>query len=71
VSPSSITSNPPSRFIAILLRHAATRHGLSARAHHRVLKVARTLADLAECEGVREEHVGEAVRYRGFALKHG
>jgi magnesium chelatase family protein len=37
---------------------------LSARAYHRILKVARTIADLGECENIREEHIVEAVHYR-------
>jgi magnesium chelatase family protein len=37
---------------------------LSARAYHRILKVARTIADLAECENIGEEHIIEAVHFR-------
>jgi magnesium chelatase family protein len=47
-----------------LLEQAIDRLGLSARAYHRVLKVARTIADLAAQEAIQPAHVAEAVRYR-------
>jgi magnesium chelatase family protein len=47
-----------------LLDAALTRLALSARAYHRVLKVARTVADLAGAEAIAAPHVAEAVRYR-------
>jgi magnesium chelatase family protein len=47
-----------------LLRGAIQRLGLSARAYHRVLKIARTIADLADVEELDTAHVGEAVQYR-------
>lgn len=47
-----------------LLRQAITRLGLSARAYHRVLKLARTIADLAGAGGVSAAHVAEAIQYR-------
>ena len=47
-----------------LLEQAIDRLGLSARAYHRVLKVARTIADLAMEENIRSSHVAEAVQYR-------
>jgi len=46
------------------LRHASTRLGWSARSTHRVLKVARTIADLAASARVEATHVAEAVQYR-------
>lgn len=47
-----------------LLQTAAERLGLSARGYHRVLKVARTIADLEELTEVAPSHVAEALRYR-------
>lgn len=46
------------------LRAAAARLGWSARSTHRVLKVARTIADLAASDGVEVPHVAEAAQYR-------
>jgi magnesium chelatase family protein len=47
------------------LRYALSRLGLSARAHHRVLKVARTIADLHQRAEVSFGDVAEALQYRG------
>ena len=53
---------------AQLLKQAMARLNLSARAYHRVLKVARSVADLAGEEMVRGPHVAEAIQYRrGFS----
>lgn len=47
-----------------LLRHALARLLLSARAYHRVLRVARTIADLAGKTSIGAEHIAEAIQYR-------
>jgi len=52
---------------ARLLAAALIRFDLSARAYHRVLKVARTIADLAGGATIAPQHIAEAVQYRRFA----
>ena len=47
-----------------LLKAAMARLQLSARAYHRVLKLARTIADLAESERISAPHLAEALQYR-------
>jgi magnesium chelatase family protein len=54
----------PDRDCQSLLLQASERFALSARAYHRVLKVARTLADLAGAEQVARPHIAEALSYR-------
>ena len=55
----------PTRAATRLLAAAGERLGLSARGFHRVLRVARTIADLAGDERVGEEALAEALRHRG------
>jgi magnesium chelatase family protein len=50
----------------VLLRAAMSRLALSARAYHRVLKIARTLADLAGNDELEPAHVAEAIQYRAL-----
>ena len=60
----------PDGEIAVVPTHeAADRLRLTARGFHRVLKLARTLADLDESEGVRRIHVAEALSYRGQSAR--
>lgn len=47
-----------------LMRAAMSQLNLSARAYHRILKLARTIADLAGCEEIQSVHLAEALQYR-------
>ena len=47
-----------------ILKISATKMKLSARAYHRVIKIARTIADMEEKENIEDEHILEAIQYR-------
>ena len=47
-----------------LMRAAMSQMNLSARAYHRILKLARTIADLAGSEEIQSAHLAEALQYR-------
>ncbi len=49
-----------------LLEQVTDRMGLSARSYTRILKLARTIADLADCRQITREHLAEAIQYRGI-----
>ena len=57
---------PLSDSVERLLREAVGRLGLSARAYHRILKIGRTIADLAGAESLSTTHVSEAIQYRSL-----
>jgi len=53
-----------------LLKMVFDSMSLSARAYHKILKIARSIADLADCADISEAHIAEAISYRGLDRKY-
>lgn len=75
-SNSELTTNLMNKYCKLdensqrLLQSAFDKLGLSARAYGRILKVARTIADLDGQENIKENHIAEAIQYRNLDRKY-
>lgn len=61
---------PLSKELMEIIKVAFDRYGFSARTHNKIVKIARTIADLEGAENINTSHILEAIRYRTSAQKY-